>query len=536
MSSIIEQFPLRLLIGTEDCTYLLDNSFSFSNVDPGGYESASFQIPKDMPETLVGQYVRLDCGLTVVWEGRVSQIQRSLGNRTAITCEGYGAEFKEQMGLMVFVDRDMSQWQGPSVQRQINLVTNNWGLGSSQVEADATTGQPSLHQSFQQPWGAVGHPIAESWYDAQGVPIASIYYAWKKGPNVTPADTNWDWAVLLSSDDIGTTTDSSGELRATGPGTGTLTAAGTRLFALVGFDYAAVAVNTNAGQQYDMYWTCLAVYGNHGLTKRGSNTATDAQGFFTTDIAGWVIAQVPTLQPGIVYDPSGFIVKHCAYKTPTPLEDILAAQAKFVGCHFGVWESLQGVAGDQRPRVDFRPYPSSATAWCYRKDCEGLDLNEQLSKLYDTAAVSYTDATGVQRSVTVTMVNPLLVAAGMSGRTIPLNGGTMTPASAQSFGQFVLSLLLLQARVAGTATINGLVGTPTGQAPPYFLKSGIDRLRIIDLPGSDAWGTYNDVPVTRVEATGSSTGISTSVELGTGADLTETLQAQLAEQATILGV
>lgn len=533
--SQLTDYPLHLLIGAVDCTSILDQGFTFSNVDPGGYESANFSIPRDMPETLVGQNVRLDCGVGVAWEGRVAQVQRSLGNRTAITCEGYGAKLKQQQAAMVFVDRDMSQWGSPSVQRNINLVNANFGFGSFETMADASSGQPSLHMYCQQPWAVIGHPNTEVQYDSQGIPIGSVYYAWKRGPTLNNTDTNWSWAVFLSTDDVFSAFDSSGELRAVGPGSGTLTATATRVFARPGFSYSAVAVNTNPNQQYDLYWTVLAVYGNHGLTKRGSNSATDAQGFYTSDIAEWVAAQVPTIQPGIIPDATGYIVKHASYKTPVLLEQMLVDQAKLIGCHWGVWEAPT-IIGDTRPRLDFRPYPTTSTAWCYRKDCDTLDLNEQLAKLYDTAVVAYTDTTGVQRSVTVTMTNPLLQAAGMSGRTIPVNGGTMTPASAQSFGQLMLTLLLLQARVAGSATISGTISSTTGTIPAWMLKSGLDRLRIIDLPGGDAWGTYNDVPVTRVEASGSETGITTTVELGTGADLTETLQAQLAEQAQILGV
>src|SRR5689334_18404683 len=100
-----EQFPFRLIIGNEDLTYILDNGFTFSNVDPGGFEAASFSVPRDLPQTIRGQYVRLDCGLQVAWEGRVSQIQRSMGARTQIMCEGYGALLKDNASSMVFIDR-----------------------------------------------------------------------------------------------------------------------------------------------------------------------------------------------------------------------------------------------------------------------------------------------------------------------------------------------------------------------------------------------------------------------------------------------
>src|ERR1035437_496054 len=115
------QWPFKLIIGSEDCTFLLDNGGTFSNADPGGFEAASFSIPKDMPQTLRGMPVRLDCGLEVAWEGRVSEVQRSLGSKTAIQCRGYQDLLKDANASMVFVDRDLTRWQSSSLNRQVEL-------------------------------------------------------------------------------------------------------------------------------------------------------------------------------------------------------------------------------------------------------------------------------------------------------------------------------------------------------------------------------------------------------------------------------
>ena len=435
---------------------------------------------------------------------------------------------------IIFADRDMGRWSSPSVQRKINLLGCSAGVADAAVQPDTTTGQPALLCEIDDAWVSPNVPWVEAWYDAAGLDIASVYYAWKQAG--IAADTNWVWQLVAATDDVVTAFDTTGNLRATGPGSGTLMPSAGRKFAYIQFRYPVTPAGAS-GASFPMWWTCLAVYGNHGLTKRGSNTATDAQGFYTSDIAKWVAAQVPTVQAGNIPDATGYIVRHSAYYTPAPFQTMLADVAKLIGCHWGVWESLTRLTGDARPRLDFCPYPSAPTAWAYRKDCDSLDLNEQLANLYDTAIVSYTDTGGVQRSVTVTATNPMLQLAGISGRDIPVDGGTMTPASAQAFGQLILQLLMLQARVAGQATFKATVNTPGGgRIPAWLLKSGLDRLRIVDLPGSVGFGLYNDVPITRVETTGGEDGISTAVDLGTGADLTETLQAQLAEQATILGV
>jgi hypothetical protein len=537
-ASILDRFPLRVTVGGRDLTRRVDDGMTFANVDPGGYETATIPIPGDVPEVVVGQNVRIECGLATVWEGRVSEVQRSLGVRTSIACEGYGATLKEVAIPMIFVDCDMSAWQPASVQRKINLVTVGQNPIDASTAPDATTGSPSLITGFPGDWAVTQH--AAAWYDAQGQRIESLYYAWKRNPNINSADGNWSWITALSSDDIVSFNDSSGELRAAGPGTGTLTAdpsvrfsSAARHFAFVRLTYA-VAAGTN-GAEYDLMWTCLAVYGDHGLTKRGSASATNAQGFFAGDIATFVEQQSATVSRGIIIDQTGYVIPHLSYPLPVPLEQMLADAAKFVGCHWGVWESLN-VVGDTRPRLDFRPYPRLPTVWCSRRDCASVDIDEQLARLYDKVVVTYSDPQGRGRFTSAQFLNPILVAAGFrSGRTLVMDGGVLTAARASDFGYLMLDLLLLQARVAGQATLNGLVRVPSGELPAFFLKAGLDRMRITDLPTLDAFGGYADVPIKRVETTVAGEGFSTNVEFGTGADLIETVQARLTENAQVLG-
>lgn len=545
MDSILKQFPLRLLIDTEDVSHLIGDGLTFSNVDPGGYEAASIPIPRDVPEAIVGQNVRLECGLGVAWEGRVSQIQRSLGARTTIACEGYGALLKEPNLAQIFVDRDMTRWLPMSVARRLSM-SSTYAVSDPSAQTDATSGQPALMTSFSGPSGPTYYPLSMAVYDANGILLASVEYSWTKGTTIDITDTNWGWEVAGQSDANGTFVNGTGNIRGNGPGQGVLSGFGTSVDFLV-CDLFYFGHNALTNTEYQIFWTVLAAFGNHGLTKRGSQSATTAHGFYTSDIAGWVIDQIADIQSGITPDATAFIVPHSVYLTGTPGETIIDDMAKLAGWHWGVWESLTALLGDQRPRLDFRPYPSSYTAYCARRDFESFDLNEQLSSLYDTAVVTYTDVVGIQRSVTVTAPNPRLTAAGLSGRTIELTAGTMDSAAATTFGSTVLALLYQQARIAGSGVLLGKVGRPaaapnvpasepTGDIPAYMLKAGLDRLRVTDLPGSiDAWGSESEAPISRVECAIGSDGIKTTVELGTGANLIETLQARLAEVASVLG-
>ena len=534
MTSIRDQFPLRLFIGTEDVSFLLDDGATFSNVDPGGFEAASFPVPRDMPATIRGLPVLLTCGLSTVWEGRVSQPQRSLGSRTLIQCEGNAARLKDLSGSMVFVDRDLTRWGSPSYTRQAALASGNKQLGSSQVAADPTSNTPALIQSITDSWSSPWLPINEAWYDSgPDNLIAEVHYDLTLGGGESGSDSSWNEFVALSSDANLTTEEISSNLHSTSEQIGYFAPATAYRFALL----QHINTVTNGGLPggiYNAIWRNLAVYGNHGLTGRGS----DPVGFYPSDIVGWAVSQAPTLQAGTIQqtDASGLIVPHYVQYLPVTLDTIVGDMATIQGWFWGVWESPSPLTGSNPlPRLDFlpRPAPGAFTAFARRSDCDTLDIREDLSNQYNTAVVNYTDAAGTSQSVTVTADNPILDAAGIPTRTVIFQGGTMVAATAALFAAEALALTNTQARVAGTA--NFISPIDGGVRAAWTLRAGVDRIRFADTPATDAWGAMNDYPISRVEATIGSNGITANVELGTGANLIESLQARLAAATALAG-
>jgi hypothetical protein len=239
----------------------------------------------------------------------------------------------------IYVDRDLSRWGSASVQRRINSLAGNLMMSDPATVADATTGAPSLATNLPGAWTLTTLPVCEGWYSAQGVPIGSVYYAWKKNSLVNNADSNWRWNVELSTDDIGTSSDTTAELRAAGPGTGTLTATATnRDYAAVQFFYATGPITTT-NADYTIYWTCLAVYGNHGLTKQGTADATNAQGFYASDIIANVIARFcPLLNPSAI-QATTYVIPQATYLDPIDPFDVIADVNKYHRWQFGVWEN-----------------------------------------------------------------------------------------------------------------------------------------------------------------------------------------------------
>lgn len=537
--SLRDLSPLRVIIGNDDVTpYLQDSGFTFSNVDPGGFESLSAQFPRDMPTTLRGLPIRVDSGLHVAWEGRVAQVQRSLGNNTVITGEGYGALLKDRAQSMVFVDRDMTRWGSPSYQRQANLISvslNTDGL-SFQMAADPG-GLPSLVFSGAYPWA--GNQIVEAWYDAGPDNVIAVIYV--------------DSSSQINGAYAFTTTASTGELNigsvadAVGSGfSGShLIAVGSSIQILPSVQrYALISVSNDGpdvsgspptGVPIGIALSNPAVYGNHGLTGRGATP----QGFYPSDIAGFAISQVPGLQLGVTQltDASNYIVPHSAYYAPVTLDQIVADMATAQGWHWGVWESPSPLIGDARPRCDFRPRPAPGafTAFCRRQDCSNLDIREDLTQQYNVAVVTYTDVAGVPGAAVVTTGNPILDAAAIPLKVLPIPAGTMTPATAALYGAEILAITNVQQRVAGTIEIISPIDTGVGYAPAWLLKAGIDRLRIADVPSTDAFGSMSDYPISRVECSLSSGGFSTSVEIGSGASLVETLNARVQAATALAG-
>lgn len=532
-ASLRDAFPLHLTIGGEDCTFLLSEGFTFSNVDPGGYEMASFPIPKDMPQVVRGMPVKLDCGLQVAWEGRVKEIQRSLGAKTLIQCEGYGARLRDSNISMIYVDRDLTHWTGPSPQLSLEQAEEHASQGSFTVAPSPTTQKPVLTQELAGNWVSPFFPQVITFYDAGPQnSIAVVFYSLSVVNVGSPGTINH----ILTVKSIAA---GGGEVWGTG-----IIASGTSAYLLRGSNPAlryAKLLQTpgatpggEAGAQSKGQWE-LAVYGDHKLLRRTIGSETIG-GFQTNDIAKHALKSAAGVQAGVIEEASGLIVPHAVYYTPVEVQQVISDMAKLVGWHWGVWESQTYLCGNTEPRLDFRAYPEAPTAYAMRSECEVLDVREDLAGQYNTAQVQFSEAAGNEGVAEVKVDNPILDKAGIANRTIPLSLGVSVQAAAETYGKLALEALQTQARVVGSATIKQPIHKMNG-APmaPWMLNAGLDLLRVPDLPSFDVWGKYNSLPISRVECSGSSSGITTNVEFGLGHNLMETLTAQLQEVAVLGG-
>ena len=273
------------------------------------------------------------------------------------------------------------------------------------------------------------------------------------------------------------------------------------------------------------------MFGRHGMPARG----TAPGGYYASDIVADLVKRVPGVTAGVIEEANGFLIKHAVAYEPTEVEGVALAQALLAGgFHLGTWPA-PGLFSDE-PVVDFRALPLEPSCHVLRNDCDELDLEEDLSRLYNVAKVSYTDGAGASRVTTVTRSVPEL---GDLIRELPVTLGEGTLAAAQAYGALMLALAERSARASGSATMSGPVGIPGGAGKPaYLLRSGIDRIKVLDLPNVPLYETTrNEFQIKRVEASTGPEGITTRLELGLGADLVEVLNArlQLATDVALFG-
>lgn len=461
-----------------------------------GFSEASCTLARDIR----GEYVDLsllgdvtfvgDEG-SIAYEGRLQSTPRTFdsaqGHSISPAWVGWMTHAQDRTFSEVYVDRDLSKWGPASVQRRINLV----GSASitpmdSTVLPDVTTGAPSLAEEIQAAtYAAVGKPTVEGWYDAgPGLLIGSIYYAWKINSLVGSADTNYFWNMIASSDDIATAIDDSGNLRAAGPGTGTLTTTGgNKRFALARILYnAAVTFNANPG----IYWTCLAVYGTHGLTKQGTASATDAQGFYLSDILTDICQRFcPKLSVDGVAQNST-LISHWTAANMTPF-DAFQDLNKYALWNLAVWEGKT---------LNFEQADLTDYDWEVRLSDPGTSTSLQgddAADLRNGVVVVYDDVQlGISNTLTPddydelrddSPTNPANV-AGIDKWGPPYELSVpCTQEMALQFGQMVLADSN-QAKEAGTVTVQGHIRDRAGHWRPAWQVRAGDTVAITDFPNA----------------------------------------------------
>jgi hypothetical protein len=371
------------------------HSLTYGSGVPGGFDQMTATLPRkrgvDYSDLELFSNIQvLNAGGEVVGEYRLDSAPVTAGNDFIITpnAVGYQAALEDRKDCAeVFVDIDLSHWGSPSSQWLLN--NSVYTTTGASTRPDVTTGAPSLFT------GTEGSPDPSSpqgvgRYDAGSfVDIASVYYAWTRHANVVAADTYY-WDVQLDSVDTFTSPDATGNLKAAGPGTGTLTTtAADNRFAQVHWYWNGVATG-GWDVTFGIFWTMLAVYGEHGLTKRGSGSATTAPGFYASDVIEYIVNTFTNLNIGTI-DATTFVIPQLEFRTPTTAAEMVKQANRF---HLFDWYVGPG------QRFHYRERGTYGRHWLARVGPAKLEATGQTAeRCPNKVLIGYQDVDGTPKTV-----------------------------------------------------------------------------------------------------------------------------------------
>jgi hypothetical protein len=483
----------------------IESGLSFSTTMPGGFEQAQSSLARrygpvyaDLTEFSTVRWVGV--GGLIAFEGRLQASPRLAGDQQMVTPEvvGWQSHLDDNTNAGdIYLDADFNQWQPSSVQLKINdaKVSPYYNSDDPSVNPDPTTGYPSLVTGFSGAW-QTGH-LSKGWYDAKGLPIGAIYYAWKRqmdpataSVTIDSTDSKWNWGIWASTDDLQTSADQSGNLRAAGPGQGSLaTTAGNKLWGEVYLTYSSPGGSD--GVLYGIDWTYLAVVGSSGVPIRGALTANGGLGVLASDVivnvlGRWAPKIGYTTGPFGSIQPTSYLVPQASYRDPQPASTIIQDMLKYELADWAVWEG---------PTFYLNPWGMRGRRWQARvRETQLQDAGPQVDRLFNGVIVTYTDPTGIARSVgppgsglpstdpTLADPDPLNPAtlAGLTRYSPPFALGTSTRDIAVKMGQRYLQELKA-ASTQGQASLMGYVeDSASGLWFPSWMARAGDWISFVD--------------------------------------------------------
>lgn len=221
------------------------SNLSYGDGMPGGFDNFSCTLPRKAGRSWgdLRQYSTIQvrgAGGDIAGEYRLNQLPETAGGDSAISPQatGWQAHLEDDAhAAMVYVDIDLSHWGPASADYKLSLAST-YVMIDGALSPDPTSGAPSIWLGGDAYTNANLIFLAASQYDAGALAanIKSVYYAWKKHPSLDASQPQWHWQVLSDSNSLYSSPDATAELRATGPGTGTLTcAASDNRYAIIEF-------------------------------------------------------------------------------------------------------------------------------------------------------------------------------------------------------------------------------------------------------------------------------------------------------------
>lgn len=369
----------------------------FGDSMPGGFDQCEYALPRkpgvtyqDL-ERLSTIYVKGPGG-EPAGEYRLERTPRTSGTERSISVQGVGwqAHLEDNKSASeVYVDRDLSHWGTMSRQRRLNLIAATFSyIGDGQVDADTSTGLPALQLGFDGTGAAVSF-FVEMWYDAgAGNTLGSIYYDFTS----TNSLSTYSGAIGISSNDLDTFHSITADLLTGTNSTGTGTLSATTAFRY-GFVQHYVAGISPSAVTHLFTVRRVAVFGSHGLTKRG--TAPD-EGFYASDIIANAVSRwAPLLNYSTGADgtikPTTFVIPQLEFREPTTVADMIQQANRFHIRDWAVWDDKTLYYHDRGDR---------GKAWRARVAPAQLEeTGPAVDRLWNGVIVQFRDVDGTMKTV-----------------------------------------------------------------------------------------------------------------------------------------
>lgn len=372
---------------------------SFSSTVPGGFESREATLPRrsqidytDLER--LSTWTVYGAGGDVAWEGRLESAPRTSGAQMAASpsAVGWQAHLEDdKSAAMIYRDTDLSSWGAPSSSQLLARMTESPSYqeqgGDREAAADQTNGLPALRLGFSRINATASErPNIEAWYgDNRGAALGEVYYDLAR---YGLGSADWDLYLYGNDDDATTGSALSADL-AGADSAGSITVNSVRY---VAWRLRYVGTSTADGN-WGVFLRRLAVYGDHGLTKRG--TEPDA-GFYASDIIKHAVnAFAPLLvATDETVTPSSYAISQAAYRDPTTAAEIIRDANRIHLRDWAVWENRR-----------FYYYEQGGIGKTWRTRIGPSQLSEtgpQVDRLYNGVVVSYEDVDGSTRMVAPT--------------------------------------------------------------------------------------------------------------------------------------
>lgn len=418
----------------------------------------------------------------VAFEGTNASNPRSLQTAWSIGVQAVGwmGHAKDEQFVEPYIDRDLSKWVSAPARWVAQVLGENFNYGSSSQVPDEA-GNPGMDLSFPGAWVAPYKPLADAWWLSHaGIQIGALFYnfAAHNAATMSAADLNWAVRAYLAATD-NAISDVTANLWPTHT-SGYLSAGGPRAFAGIQLWYGSTP-GGGAGAPYYARFQQLAVYGTHGLTRRGP----DPGGFYVSDIMANIAQRwAPKLDTSGI-QPTTFVVPHASFLDDTYPYDAFQTLNAYHRWEMDVYEDR---------RLNYYPIKLDDWDWEIRASDPGTTVllqGDDAANLCNGVNVRYRDLdTGYETRLTpgeypelrdLSPDNPANLAGRHLYPTLRLSVPT-TKEGALQMGRAYLSEFN-QAQAPGSITVGGgYVRDRAGHWQQGWKVRASDRLLITDMP------------------------------------------------------